>query len=82
MLIFVQAFLTFDHDKNGYLNLLELQKVLCSIGEALSTREAAIVLKAVDTNNDGKVDVEGEGRGVGGGGGRRYLCRLFRNHTA
>ena len=59
----VQAFLVFDQDKSGYLNLLELQKVLCSIGEALTTRETAIVLKAVDTNQDGKVDVEGEGAG-------------------
>ncbi|KAL8610660.1 hypothetical protein ACOMHN_047229 [Nucella lapillus] len=53
-----QAFLVFNRDKSGYMNLMELQEVLCNIGEPLSVSEAAMVLKAVDVNNDGKVDVE------------------------
>lgn len=53
-----QAFSVFDRDKKGWLDLKQLQDVLCSLGEPLSLHEAALVLKAVDVNNDGKVDVE------------------------
>ncbi|XP_076438153.1 neo-calmodulin-like isoform X2 [Babylonia areolata] len=53
-----QAFQVFDKDKSGYLNLEELQDVLCSVGDVLSAREAETVLHAVDLNNDKRVDVE------------------------
>ncbi|KAK7092077.1 uncharacterized protein [Littorina saxatilis] len=53
-----QAFLVFDRDKSGYMNLTELQEVLCSIGDHMELNEVAMVLKAVDVNGDGKVDVE------------------------
>ncbi|KAK7485681.1 hypothetical protein BaRGS_00023130, partial [Batillaria attramentaria] len=50
-----QAFLVFDRDKSGYLNLEELREVLCSMGEPLTYKEAQQVLDAVDVNHDGKV---------------------------
>ncbi|GFN79319.1 calmodulin [Plakobranchus ocellatus] len=53
-----QAFLVFDRDKSGSLNLSELREVLCGMGEPLTEKEASHVLKKIDKNNDGVVDVE------------------------
>ncbi|RUS70771.1 hypothetical protein EGW08_021473, partial [Elysia chlorotica] len=53
-----QAFLVFDRDKSGTLNLSELREVLCGMGEPLTEDEATYVLKKIDKNNDGMVDAE------------------------
>ncbi|KAK6173387.1 hypothetical protein SNE40_016848 [Patella caerulea] len=53
-----QAFLFFDKDKNGQLSIKELQNVLVSMGEPLSYKETADILKLADTNHDGKLDAD------------------------
>ncbi|KAK3772289.1 hypothetical protein RRG08_039106 [Elysia crispata] len=53
-----QAFLVFDRDKSGTLNLSELREVLCGMGEPLTEDEATYVLRKIDKNNDGMVDAE------------------------
>ncbi|XP_012940785.1 neo-calmodulin-like [Aplysia californica] len=53
-----QAFLVFDRDKSGYLDLDQLKDVLLTLGEPLTPEEVQLVFKKIDQNNDGKVDPE------------------------
>ncbi|KAJ8900296.1 hypothetical protein K2173_024936 [Erythroxylum novogranatense] len=53
----VDAFRTFDLDKNGLISARELQKVLSSLGsEDCSLRDCRLMIKGVDKDGDGFVD--------------------------
>jgi len=52
------AFLRFDTDGDGTINLAELRKALTTQGEKLSNEEVDEMLKDMDTNEDGKVNFE------------------------
>ena len=47
-------------DGNGYITAGELRRVMTGIGEALTDAEVNEMLRAADTNNDGKINYEGE----------------------
>jgi Ca2+-binding EF-hand superfamily protein len=55
-----QAFMMFDKTKKGYLNLEQMTKALQCLGEPLSEIEIKQLMRIADTNNDGKVDVDGK----------------------
>ncbi|XP_046373212.1 neo-calmodulin-like isoform X2 [Haliotis rufescens] len=52
-----QAFQVFDKDKNELLDKTELFHVLTSMGEVLSVEDAEQILRLVDRNGDGKLNV-------------------------
>ena len=55
----MEAFKVFDVDGNGYITAAELKRVMTGIGEALTDAEVGEMLRAADTNNDGKINYEG-----------------------
>ena len=56
----LEAFKVFDADGNGYITAAELRRVMTGIGETLTDAEVNDMLRAADTNNDGKINYEGE----------------------
>ena len=48
-------------DGNGFITAGELRRVMTGIGEALTDAEVNEMLRAADTNNDGKINYEGKG---------------------
>ncbi|XP_060066135.1 neo-calmodulin-like [Ylistrum balloti] len=56
--ILKDAFKRFDKNGDGSLDLEELRKVLCSIGESLTDEEAEEMFAMVDADKNGKVDLE------------------------
>ncbi|KAK3093876.1 hypothetical protein FSP39_021327 [Pinctada imbricata] len=80
----VAAFRIFDINKDGYVSLEELVKVLTSFGEKMTEDEAREYINMVDSNGDGKLNYQG-------GGGvciiqsvlfrmwRAYACYLLRS---
>ena len=57
----VQCSQVFDVDGNGFITAGELRRVMTGIGEALTDAEVNEMLRAADTNNDGKINYEGRG---------------------
>lgn len=53
------AFKKFDLDNTGYVTVPELQKILSNIGQNFSEREIENMIKAVDSNFDGKLSFRG-----------------------
>lgn len=53
---FRQQFDTFDVDKNGSITALELQSVLKSVGEHVTTNDCRDLIKAVDLDNSGTIE--------------------------
>uniref|UniRef100_A0A1I8IYV5 EF-hand domain-containing protein n=2 Tax=Macrostomum lignano TaxID=282301 RepID=A0A1I8IYV5_9PLAT len=49
------AFQVFDRDKNGFISRQELEFVLKSIGEQLTTEEIDELFRSADANEDGKI---------------------------
>ena len=47
-------------DGNGFITAGELRRVMTGIGEALTDAEVNEMLRAADTNNDGKINYEGK----------------------
>lgn len=45
----------FDANGNGFLEKLEFQEFLVSMGVFLSTQELRVVFESFDTNGDGKI---------------------------
>ncbi|XP_021344468.1 calmodulin-like, partial [Mizuhopecten yessoensis] len=52
----VEAFRLFDKDGNGFLTANELQSVVATSGESLTTEEVDMLMNEADVNNDGKVN--------------------------
>lgn len=57
MLVF---FYIFDINKDGYVDVLELKKILISMGEFFIEEEVEVFLRIVDMNGDGKIDYKGK----------------------
>ncbi|OWF34590.1 Calmodulin, striated muscle [Mizuhopecten yessoensis] len=55
----VEAFRLFDKDGNGFLTANELQSVVATSGESLTTEEVDMLMNEADVNNDGKVNYKG-----------------------
>ncbi|XP_052763151.1 calmodulin, striated muscle-like [Mya arenaria] len=53
-----EAFRIFDKDRNNSLNVQELVKALCFLGEPLTQKEAKEMCDLMDVNKDKKVDVD------------------------
>lgn len=53
------AFRVFDLDGNGLIDSEELQLTMSQLGEQLTASDVSAMIRAVDRNNDGKVDYEG-----------------------
>lgn len=53
-------FQVFDRDKDGYITAQELQMVMASLGENLTQEELNEMIRAADTDGDGRVNYEGE----------------------
>lgn len=53
-----QAFDVFDADGNGYIDKSELGEVLRQLGEEVDEEQLNDMMKAADSNNDGKIDYQ------------------------
>jgi len=53
------AFRVFDLDGNGLIDSDELRLTMSQLGEAVTQQDVDAMIRAVDKNNDGKVDYEG-----------------------
>ena len=53
------AFHVFDIDGNGLIDSQELRLTMSRLGENVSETDVDAMIRAVDRNNDGKVDYEG-----------------------
>lgn len=51
-----QTFLKFDKNKNGSIEIEELNNVMVSLGKTLSEEELKAVLDASDKNENGKLE--------------------------
>ncbi|GFO23849.1 calmodulin [Plakobranchus ocellatus] len=56
--IVTEAFQYFDRDKKGYLNKDQLYSYLTKCGEVLTEREFNDVIKDIDTDGDGRIDIQ------------------------
>ena len=54
-----EAFVAFDHEKRGHLNITKIEHVLTGLGEdRLSDDQVEDIMKQMDTNGDGVLDIE------------------------
>ena len=53
------AFRVFDLDGNGLIDSEELRLTMSQLGETVTEADVNAMIRAVDQNNDGKVDYEG-----------------------
>lgn len=51
-----RAFEEFDENGDGFISPEELNRVMRSIGETLTSDEIKVIIKEVDNNGDGKID--------------------------
>lgn len=54
-----EAFKLFDKDNNGCITVTELRNILTETGQKIRPEEADELMKAIDTDGDGKIDYEG-----------------------
>jgi len=54
------AFKVFDLDGNGLIDSEELRLTMSRLGEAVTDADVDAMIRAVDRNQDGKVDYEGK----------------------
>lgn len=54
-----KAFKRFDTDGTGFLDHTQLKRALKNIGDQLTEEECDEFFNLTDTNNDGKIDIEG-----------------------
>lgn len=54
-----EAFKLFDKDDNGCITVTELRNILTETGQKIRPEEADELMKAIDTDGDGKIDYEG-----------------------
>ncbi|CAL1289783.1 unnamed protein product [Larinioides sclopetarius] len=52
------AFRVFDKDRNGYITRDELRTAMEMIGEPMSEEQLDLMIRATDTDNDGKINYE------------------------
>ena len=50
----------FDKDKDGFLTIRELQKIMTSMGERMSRHEFEEMIKVVDKDNNGLINCQGK----------------------
>ena len=50
----------FDKDKDGFLTVRELQKIMTSMGERMSRHEFEEMIKVVDKDNNGLINCQGK----------------------
>ncbi|XP_034323714.2 uncharacterized protein [Magallana gigas] len=53
-----EAFKLFDKDNNGCITVTELRNILTETGQKIRPEEADELMKAIDTDGDGKIDYE------------------------
>ena len=53
-----RAFRVLDRDSNGYITVRELREWVTKLGEKLTQKEAADLVREADTNGDGKISIE------------------------
>lgn len=51
-----RAFMIFDHNRDGKIDVNELCRIVTSMGEKLSLDEANMMISVADINKDGKID--------------------------
>lgn len=55
-----RAFKVFDRDGSGFIEKLELKKVLTEMGDKMKPGEVDAMFKMADTNNDNKIHYDGK----------------------
>ena len=56
----IEAFNVFDQDKNGFITVDELMRILTGLGDKLSKKEAQEMIKQFDLDKDGVVNLKGK----------------------
>lgn len=54
----LNAFKAFDADRNGFISAEELKQVMKDLGQDLTGAELDAMMKAADTNGDGKINYQ------------------------
>ena len=49
----------FDKDKDGFLTVRELRKIMTAMGDRMPRQEFDAMVKEVDTDNDGLINCQG-----------------------
>ena len=52
-------FRIFDKDKDGFLTVAELRKIMTAMGERMPRKEFEAMVKEVDKDNDGLINCQG-----------------------
>jgi calcium-binding protein CML len=55
-----QAFRMFDANNDGFITAQELQKMMKAMGEKLTNKEIDALIKAWDTDGDGRINYDGQ----------------------
>ena len=50
----------FDKDKDGFLTVSELRRIMTSMGETLTKAEVEDMISEADKNGDGRINYKGE----------------------
>ena len=53
-----EAFKTFDTKNRGYYDIEEMKEMMAKYGEKLTDREAELLFRDIDIDNDGKITFE------------------------
>ena len=53
------TFRIFDKDKDGFLTVAELRKIMTAMGERMPRKEFEAMVKEVDKDNDGLINCQG-----------------------
>ena len=54
-----EAFRVFDKDGTGYISSADLRHVMANLGEKLTDQEIDKMMRQVDVDGDGQVNIEG-----------------------
>ena len=58
--IIKKHFRIFDKDKDGFLTVAELKKIMSSMGEKMPKKELDAMVKEADKDNDGLINCQGK----------------------
>ena len=53
-----EAFRVFDTDEDGYITTGEMRRIMLTIGDRMKDEEAEILVKDMDINQDGRINIE------------------------